>query len=99
MKIKKESKDSEIGLEIPQDQEAKDITDNSPKLKSKVKRPQINSARNGEPWTKRESQIDLLVPRCQNIYSLERPARALETGDELNIVKHSFHVIFDSFIF
>lgn len=71
-----------------QDLVLKVITDNSLKLKLRVKRMLINLVKNGEPKIRKVNPIDLLEPRCLSIFSQEKPEKVQEIGDD--IILHSF---------
>lgn len=89
IKRKKEKRKSEAELDRPQDLEAKGITEKLQSNRYKAKRLKTNLPKNGELWTKKESQIDLSDQKCQSIYTQEKPARVPETGDEINIFLHA----------
>lgn len=99
MRMNKLERKLETESEKLQDLVPKVITDNFPKLKLRVKRTLINSVKNGELKIRKVNPIDLLEPRCLNIFSQEKQEKVQEIGDD--IILHSFKndrlVLFISF--
>lgn len=88
MRMNKLERKLETESEKLQDLVLKVITDNSLKLKLRVKRMLINSVKNGELKTRKVNPIDLLEPRCLNIFSQEKQEKVQEIGDD--IILYSF---------
>lgn len=99
MKINKLERKSETESESLQDLVPKVITENSLSQRSKAKRLLINSARNGEQWTRKVSPIDSLVPRCPNIFTQEKQEKVQEIGDDFPLFcfKNDRLILFISF--
>lgn len=88
MKTNKLVRKLETELENLQDLVLKVITENSLKLKLRVKRTPMNSVKNGELKTRGVNPIDSLELRCLSIFSLEKLEKAQEIGDDIFL--HSF---------
>ena len=88
MRMNKLERKLETESEKLQDLVPKVITDNSPKLKLRVKRTLINSVKNGELKIRKVNPIDSLELKCRSIFLLERLEKAQEIGDDIYF--HSF---------
>jgi hypothetical protein len=83
MKINKPERESETESENLQDPDLKVITENSLKLKSKVKKTPMSSVRNGDFKIREVSLIDLSELKCQDILLQEKQVKAQEIGDDI----------------